>query len=671
MRFTLSCAGAALAAALGLFASSAGAPAGAAAAPQAEQITVPPLAEQPAMMVGSGECVLCHEQSHDDWTSSRHSKMVQPALPGQVRGDFSVQRLSLRGEDYRVRRAGSKYFITESFFTGAPVEHSVDYTLGNRRIQHYLTTLEDGRVIVLPPTWDILRREWFHNLEIAAPDQREGIVPVQLWNKNCFGCHVSDQVKGFRPGENRYDTTWLDFGTTCERCHGPGSRHVDKYTNLDTYGDDPETHIVLQTRLDHQTNSMVCAQCHSFRDQMAFGFSAGDNYFDFFFPLLEYTQEASEDPTWYPDGKTRRFSTNSLGIWQSECFVVGGATCTGCHLDPHRPDIERNEQLLPTNNGLCTGCHEAIGADLTAHTFHPPESEGSSCVECHMPRSVTSIRAKMRDHSISIPSPVNTARFGVPNACNECHSAESAEWATARMDEWWGVTPRRRKIERRAEAYTGARALSREALDHLLAMSADEGEGPVNRANAAGHLGRYLADPATRKPATAALLAAAGDPHPLVRGVASLKLGEIGSTDSAEIRDTLVARVQDERRSVRMNAAISLLNLGIRPLTEEAEGSFELAKRLHAIRGNFFADDAPQQLNLGRLHVLDGNPAAAGRAFEQSYNLNAEQPGIRFFMAVTRLSQQRIPEAQDLLRSVPADDPFAQEARNLLRRLEP
>ena len=670
MRFTLSCAGAALAAALGLLFTSTGSPPPAAAAHQAEQRVPPPLAEQPAMMVGSGECVVCHEAAHDDWTSSRHSKMVQPAVPGQVKGDFSEEQLTLRGEDYRIRRVGSQYFITESFFTGEPVEHQVDYTLGNRRIQHYLTTLEDGRVIVLPPTWDVLRREWFHNLEIAAPDQAEGIIPVQLWNKNCFGCHVSDQIKGFRPGENRYDTTWLDFGTTCERCHGPGSRHVDKYRNLAAYGDDPDLYIVQQTRLDHRTNSMVCAQCHSFRDQMAFGFAAGDNYFDFFFPILEYTQEPSEDPTWYPDGKTRRFSTNTLGIWQSECFVVGGATCTGCHLDPHRPDIEQNEQLLPTNNGLCTGCHEAIGADLTAHTFHAPESVGSSCVECHMPRSVTSIRAKMRDHSISIPSPRNTARYGVPNACNECHAAESPEWAAARMDDWWGETPRRRKIERRADAYTGARELSREALDLLLAMSADEAEGPVNRANAAGHLGRYLPDAATREPATRALLDAASDPHPLVRAVAALKLGESGSGDPT-VHEALVTRVQDERRSVRMNAAISILNLGIGTLPEEAAQSFELAKRRHAIRGNFFADDAPQQLNLGRLHVLDGNSAAAGRAFEQSYRLDPEQPGIRFFMAVTRLSQQRFPEARELLRSVPAEDPFAQEARTLLRQLDP
>ncbi len=667
MKLPLACAGTAAVATLALFALGASLPQTA----QPDPASIP-LNEQPAMMVGNAECVVCHEAAHESWTASRHSKMVQPASPQGVRGDFSAGSLRLRGQPYRVRRTGSNYFITESFFTGEPIEHRVEYTLGNRRIQHYLTTLEDGRVIVLPPTWDILRREWFHNLEIAAPDQREGIVPVQLWNKNCFGCHVSDQVKGYRPGEERYDTSWLDFGTTCERCHGPGSRHVDKYQNLDRYGDDPDVHIVLQTRLDHERNSMVCAQCHSFRDQMAFGFSAGDDYFDHFFPLLEYTQEPSEDPTWYRDGKTRRFSTNTLGIWQSECFVEGGVACTSCHIDPHRPDIEQNDQLLPTNNALCTGCHEGIGADLTAHTFHAADSEGSSCVECHMPRSVTSIRAKMRDHSISIPSPRNTARYGVPNACNECHSSESPEWATARMDEWWGPdTPRRAKIERRADAYSGARELSREALDQLLAIASDPAEGPVNRANAAGHLGRYLADAETHPRATTALVEAADDPHPLVRAVASLKLGESGDADFPRVRETVLARIEDESQVVRMNTAISLLNLGIRELSGGAATSFEDAKRVHAIRGNFYADDAPQQLNLGRFHVLDGNPDAAGQAFERSYELNPNQPGIRFFMAVTRLSQQRFGEAVELLREVPSDDPFAQEAQTLLNRLQP
>ncbi len=631
----------------------------------------PPLSEQPVVMVGNEVCRSCHESAHAVWSSSRHSKMVQPAVPDAVRGDFEAGAVTLRNQEYRFRRQGSRFFITESFLTGAPMEHRVDYTLGNRRIQHYLATLEDGRVVVLPPSWDILREEWFHNLEIAAPDQKEeaGTVPVQLWNKNCFGCHVSDQVKGFRPAEGAYETSWLDFGTTCERCHGLGSRHVDRYTHLAAYADDPQTHIVVQTRLDPKRNSMVCAQCHSFRDQMAFGFSAGDDYFDFFFPLLEYSEETSSDPTWYVDGKTRRFSTNALGVWQSECFVVGGATCTGCHTSAHRPEIENSPQLRPENNALCAGCHEAIAADASAHSFHPEGTSGTRCVECHMPRSVTSIRATMRDHSISVPSPENTMRHGVPNACNLCHTTETPAWAKARMDDWWGDTPRRRKVARRAMAYSGARDLSREALDALLSMSADAAEGPLNRANSTGHLARYIGDAETQEVAVGAILRAAEDEHPLVRAVAALKLGEVRRADAPGIREVLIRQITDETRSVRMNAAISLLNLGVRRLDGEAGEAFEQAKRRHAVRGAFFADDAPQQLNLGRLHVLDGNTVAAARAFEQSYRLDPSQPGIHFFMAVTRLSQSRVEDALRHLESVPPQDPFAAEAADLLRRI--
>src|SRR5580692_11691634 len=53
---------------------------------------------------------------------------------------------------------------------GKPQEHRVDYTLGSRRMQHYLTTLPDGKIVVLPPTWDVQRKQWFHNLDIADPD---------------------------------------------------------------------------------------------------------------------------------------------------------------------------------------------------------------------------------------------------------------------------------------------------------------------------------------------------------------------------------------------------------------------------------------------------------------------------------------------------------------------
>src|ERR1039458_5986229 len=204
------------------------------------------------------------------------------------------------------------YYITESYLTGKEQEHRVDYTLGNRRIQHYLTTLPSGRIIVLPPSWDVLRKDWFHSFDIGDPDETSDVM-VQVWNKNCFSCHVSRQEKNFDASTNRYKNAWQDFGTNCERCHGPGSEHIADYS----------APMVLQTRLSPARNTMVCAQCHSFRDIYAPDYSAGADYYDFFLPILEYSQPLDKDPAYWSDGRTRRFSNDAFGLWRSEERRVG------------------------------------------------------------------------------------------------------------------------------------------------------------------------------------------------------------------------------------------------------------------------------------------------------------------------------------------------------------
>src|SRR5262245_60015378 len=131
--------------------------------------------------VGAKTCAECHARVAHRWTSGRHSKMAQPATAASVLGDFAKGEITLRGERYRLRAQDGGYFIQEQ---------RVDFTLGNRRIQHYLTRRADGWIVVLPPTWDVVRREWFHNMEIVRPDEKH-VNGVQIWNKNCDGCHVS------------------------------------------------------------------------------------------------------------------------------------------------------------------------------------------------------------------------------------------------------------------------------------------------------------------------------------------------------------------------------------------------------------------------------------------------------------------------------------------------
>lgn len=608
--------------------------------------------------VGAAACAKCHAETHKQWSQSRHSKMVQPATKAGVKGDFSRGRITLRNQPYTLRERGGAYYITESYLSGKPLEHRIDYTLGNRRIQHYLTTLADGRIVLLPPSWDVLRKDWFHNLDIADPEEVPG-VQVQLWNKTCYSCHVSRQEKNFDLARNEYKTVWQDFGTNCERCHGPGSLHVAGYS---AGAKVPKQNIVLQTRLDPARDTMVCAQCHSFRDIFVKGYSAGANYYDYFFPVLAYGLPVEEDPSYWADGRTRRFSNDALGLWQSECFLKGGLTCVGCHYNAHETEIEKNPQLRPDANRLCTRCHTEIKNAVAAHTHHAPTSAGSSCVECHMPRTVFSIKAEIRDHSMSIPVPENTLHHNIPNACNLCHKDRDAQWSLAHMNDWYGSRSRQ-KLIRRADAFRLARDGNADAIPLLLDILDAPSEGPLPRANAAGYLSSFVKDPR----AATALLQALNDDQPLVRAVAALRI-DPAQPGREQVIAALVHALDDPVATVRLGAAVSLVNAGVRQLPGADGGRFELAKQVFRARAEHNSDDAAQQIAAGKFYYLAGDFTSAVQAFQASVKLDPEIPA-QYLLAAAYASQGQLVKAREILATIPPGDVQYDKAQRLLKAI--
>lgn len=584
--------------------------------------------------------------------------MVQPATAASVQGDFNRGVVELRGQPYVLRRRNGAFYVTESYLTGKPLEHRVEYTLGNRRIQLYLTTLADGRIIVLPPSWDILRKEWFHDLDIDDPEEEPG-VQIQIWNKSCYSCHVSQQEKNFDLRKNAYKTAWLNFGTNCERCHGPGSEHVAHYSSA-TPPKGPARDIVLQTRLDAARNTMVCAQCHSFRDIFAQGYAAGADYYNYFMPVLEYSLADAGDPAYWPDGRTRRFSNDAFGLWQSECYLKGGVTCVGCHVNAHETEIERNPQLRPDANALCTRCHEDIGKALAAHTHHAPSSAGSSCVECHMPRTVYSIKAQIRDHSMSIPVPENTIRHDIPNACNQCHKDRSAQWTLARMNEWYSPHSRQ-KLIRRADAFAAARKRDPGSIPDLLAILAEPAEGPLTRGNAAGYLGRFASDPRVFP----ALNSALTDAEPLVRAIAAQWLAPAPAERPNAVA-ALARSLADPAATVRMSALVSLVGLGYRELPGEDGERLKSARILYDARAALNSDDAGQQLAAGKFYFLSADPDRAIAAFRASLKLDPAMEA-QYLLAGAYAEKSDLTEARKILEAIPASDPQYEKAQRLLK----
>ncbi len=404
--------------------------------------------------VGAAACAKCHAAIHSQWSHSRHSKMVQPATAASVQGDFNRGVVKLRGQPYALRQRNGAFYITESYLAGKPVEHRVEYTLGNRRIQLYLATLADGRIIVLPPSWDILRKEWFHNLDIDDPEEEPG-VQTQIWNKSCYSCHVSQQEKNFDIDKNAYKTAWLDFGTNCERCHGPGSEHVANYSSA-TPPKGPARDIVLQTRLDAKRNTMVCAQCHSFRDIYVQGYAAGADYYDYFMPVLEFNLADGGDPAYWPDGRTRRFSNDAFGLWQSECYLKGGVTCVACHVNAHQPEIDRNPQFVPMPARCARVAMKRSAKRLRrTRTMRPPAPAALAWSATCRAQSIASRRksAITRCRFRSPKTPSGTIyRTPATNATKT--ATRSGPW---RAHESSGTSlDSRRKLIRRADAFAAA-----------------------------------------------------------------------------------------------------------------------------------------------------------------------------------------------------------------------
>ncbi len=626
---------------------------------------MPPIYGQSAQdYVGAEACAKCHADTYHQWAHSLHSKMMQPATERSVEGDFAQGKIVLRGSTYVLQHRDRNYYITESDSTGEPQKRRVEYTLGSRRVQQYLSTLPDGRIIVLPPTWDNIAKKWSHDIDIQNPEEDPG-AQVQIWNKTCYSCHVSQEQKNFDPQKMRYHTTWQDFGINCERCHGPGKEHVARATGAKLTNADRALvakTIVNPARLDSTHSTMICAQCHSFRDIYVDGFKAGMNYYDFFLPVMEYRLPSSDDPAFWPDGRPRWLSNNAVALWQSQCFLKGGATCGTCHSHPHNINVNGNQPLRLDNDAPCLRCHTAIAARIPAHTHHRPNSSGSSCLECHMPATVIGINARLRDHSMSIPVPENTIRHGIPNACNLCHKGKDAEWALRQMNAWYGKQSRQ-KIVDRADAFSDGRKGDPSAIPALLQILSDASGGPFIRANAAGYLASFPNDPS----AYSAVFHSFSDPDPLVRATAAFNIRP-RAAQREEVAPELASLLRDPLRTVQMSAAIALVSMGVRQVPGEDGQWFARAKELYRARAELNSDDAQQQLAAGKFFFLTGEMDRALTAFRGSLKLDPTIPA-QYYLAQTLAEKGDSKAASQILETIPRSDPQYTRAQQLLASL--
>ena len=499
--------------------------------------------------IGSAACRACHEDQADKWQDSHHQLAMREATPTNVAGDFANAAFTTpNGSSVFTSQEGiaGGLIISTSLGDDHQTEFAVKYAFGIQPLQQYLLDTGDGRLQAFTLAWDTRPEDqggqrWFDlrpGEAISSADTLHWRGRAYNWNDMCADCHSTAVKKNYVVDTDSYATTFAELSVGCEACHGPGSEHVA----LAKIGELAPAGLTDIRPQGAQIN--VCAPCHSRRSQLADGFQPEHSFFDHYAPAL------LDSGLYYPDGQIRE-EVYVYGSFLQSKMHSRGVRCADCH-DPH------SAQLSLTGNAVCTTCHQlqrradfptAGGKDYERfeHHFHAEGSTGAQCVNCHMPATVYMEVDPRRDHSFRIPRPDLTVELDVPNACNQCHTDRTADWAAQQIQLRHGE----KRADHFAQSFAAAsRGLIR-AEPELARLVMDITQPTMVRATAAARLAPY-----NRGYTLDALQDGLADPDPLVR-YGSLR-GLAGLTEDSRWR-LGNALLFDEHRTIRHQAFRTLL----------------------------------------------------------------------------------------------------------------
>ncbi len=349
--------------------------------------------------VGTAQCRSCHQKKHDSFVNTSHYLTSQPSSPEMVRGSFeagsNVMETSSNEVSFRMVTRDGKCFQQVEFFDWG-FEVPFDITFGSSKMAQTYLYWHGERLYQMNVSYLTSEDDWINSPGFLDGDAAYAR-PIP---QRCVECHTT--YIDFREPPNHYTPQTAIFGISCERCHGPGAKHVAYHkANPD---EKKSKHLVVPTKLSRERELMVCSQCHSGVNPNVtppFSFKPGDD-------LAEHFQ-VSDDQS---KANSVHTSNQLLRLSKSGCFTKTQMTCVDCH-DPHH--LERGDMKLFSKR--CLNCHQVSQCGKHEQLG---ESLADNCIDCHMPKRAgdhlrldtaeKSIFPKLRDHHVRV-DPKATKEF--------------------------------------------------------------------------------------------------------------------------------------------------------------------------------------------------------------------------------------------------------------------